>query len=198
MYLLKRTTTAIAGVLLLTFSLGASAQWELDNARSTVNFISVKNSRIGETHSFTSLVGYIGADGKVQLGVDLDSVETMIPIRNERLRELLFDTARFPAANITSQVQPEMLAAVAEGGVVTTDISVNLSLHDHTVALDIPVVVIADSSGVLRVLSSQPVILDVKQFGLVDGVTALREIAGLKSISTAVPVSIYLVFVPAT
>jgi hypothetical protein len=59
-------------------------------------------------------------------------------------------------------------------------------------------VVTADSSGTLRVLSSRPVILDAKQFGLVDGVTALREIAGLKSISTAVPVSIYLVFVPAT
>ena len=198
MYLLKRTTAAIAGVLLFTFSLGAAAQWELDNARSTVNFISVKNSRIGETHSFTSLVGYIGADGKVQLGVDLDSVETLIPVRNERLRELLFDTARCPAANITSQVQPEILAAVVEGGVVITDISVNLSLHDHTLALDIPVVVTADSGGTLRVLSSRPVILDVKQFGLVDGVTALREIAGLKSISTAVPVSIYLVFVPAT
>ncbi|MFT6957520.1 MAG: polyisoprenoid-binding protein YceI [Halieaceae bacterium] len=198
MYLLKLITTAITAGILFTVSLAASAQWDLDNSRSTVNFISVKNSRIGEAHSFTSLVGYIGADGKVQLGVDLDSVETMIPIRNERLRELLFDTVRFPAASITSQVQPEMLAAVAEGGVVTTDISVNLSLHDHTVVLDIPVVVIVDGSGTLRVLSSQPVILDAKQFGLVDGVTALREIAGLKSISTAVPVSIYLVFVPAT
>ncbi len=198
MKLVPPILSTLLGAVLLLVSQGSLAQWELDNERSSVSFISVKNSRIGETHEFTSLVGYIGADGKVQLGVDLDSVETLIPIRNERMRELLFETSRFPAANITSQVQPDILVAVSEEGVVTTEIAVDLSLHGQTVPLTIPVVVVTDSAGTLRVFSAQPVVVDAKQFDLVDGIDALREIAGLKSISTAVPVSINLVFTPAS
>ncbi|MEP1471447.1 MAG: YceI family protein [Halieaceae bacterium] len=182
---------------LLTLSGAALAQWELDNDRSAVNFISVKNSAIAETHSFTSLVGFIGADGKVQLGIDLDSVETLIPIRNERMRELLFETARFPAANLNTQVAPGILQAATEGGVVTTDIPVKLSLHDKEIELAVPVVVVGESGGLLRVLSSRPVILNAADFGLDKGVQALQEIAGLDAISTAIPVSIHLVFIPA-
>ena len=192
-----RILRVVLAVTLISLSAAASAQWELDNDRSSINFISVKNSAIAETHSFTALVGFIGADGKVQLGVDLDSVETMIPIRNERMRELLFDTARFPAANINTQVEPGILQAAAEGGVVTTDIPVKLSLHDREVELSVPVVVIGESGGLLRVLSARPVILDVGDFGLETGVQALREIAGLSAISTAIPVSVHLVFIPA-
>lgn len=192
-----RMLRVLLALTLVILSRAAFAQWELDNERSAVNFISVKNSAIAETHSFTSLVGFIGADGKVQLGIDLDSVETLIPIRNERMRELLFETARFPAANINAQVAPGILQAAAEGGVVTTDIPVTLSLHDREVELAVPVVVVGESGGLLRVLSSRPVILSAADFGLESGVQALREIAGLDAISTAVPVSIHLVFIPA-
>ncbi len=184
-------------VLLSIWSLSVSAQWELDNDRSEVNFISVKNAAIAETHTFTSLVGFIGAQGKVQLGIDLDSVETLIPIRNERMRELLFETARFPAANINAQIEPAILQAVAEGGVVTTDVEVQLSLHDRQIDVSVPVVVVGESGGQLRVLSARPVVVNAADFDLEKGVAALREIAGLTSISTAVPVSLHLVFTPA-
>ena len=60
-----------------------------------------------------------------------------------------------------------------------------------------PVVVIGESGGQLRVLSARPVILNVGDFGLEKGVEALREIAGLSAISTAIPVSVQLVFMPA-
>ena len=188
--------TVLAGRL-SAWSLAAAAQWELDNDRSEVNFISVKNSAIAESHTFTSLVGFIGADGKVQLGIDLDSVETLIPIRNERMRELLFETTRFPAANINAQVEPAILQAAAEGGVVTTDIEVALALHDKQIDLTVPVVVVGEEGGQLRVLSARPVIVNAGDFDLDKGVSALREIAGLTSISTAVPVSLHLVFTPA-
>lgn len=193
MHMLRSTLV----VLLSIWSLSASAQWELDNDRSEVNFISVKNAAIAETHTFTSLVGFIGAQGKVQLGIDLDSVETLIPIRNERMRELLFETARFPAANINAQIEPAILQAVAEGGVVTTDVEVQLSLHDRQIEVSVPVVVVGESGGQLRVLSARPVIVNAADFDLEKGVAALREIAGLTSISTAVPVSLHLVFTPA-
>jgi polyisoprenoid-binding protein YceI len=187
----------LMALTLLLAAGAARAQWELDNDKSTVNFVSIKNDTVAEIHSFTSLVGYIGADGRVQLGIDLDSVETLIPIRNERMRELLFDTARFPAAKISAQVDPVILTATADGGAVTADLPITLSLHGIEQTLTAPVVVVREGDNRLRVLTSRPVLVNAVDFGLDSGITALREIAGLKAISVAVPVTLQLVFIPA-
>lgn len=183
---------------LMAWTIPTMAQWELDTDRSALNFVSIKNNSIAETHVFNSMVGFVGEDGRVQLAIDLDSVETLIPIRNERMRELLFQTALFPTANVTAQVAPEVLAAIAEGGFVTTDITVTLSLHGAERELSVPVMVNGEEDGLLRVFTRRPVIVGAADFGLEGGVTALREIAGLNSISTAVPVTLHLVFTPAS
>jgi polyisoprenoid-binding protein YceI len=171
----------------------AAAQWELDSESSSINFISVKNSAIAETHSFASLVGYIGKSGNVQVSIDLNSVETLIPIRNERVRKLLFETADFPNATVAANVDPAVLAAVTEGGTVSTEIPVKLGLHGMEQKLTVAVTVFSDG-GSLRVMSSRPLILSASDFGLAGGIEALREVAGLTSISTAVPVTLNLHF----
>jgi|TARA_R100000005_G_scaffold91075_1_gene63084 polyisoprenoid-binding protein YceI len=188
------------GLLVAAMLLGsalAQAQWELDNSRSSLDFLSIKNDAIAESHHFTSLVGFVSAEGQVQVGVDLDSVETLIPIRNERMRELLFKTAQFPAANIAANVSPEVLAIVTDGGVVSTDIEVLLTLHGTEAKLSVPVLVTGTEGGLLRVLSARPVVVNAETFGLADGVRALQSVAGLNAISTAVPVTFNLVFAPA-
>ena len=173
------------------------AQWEIDNEKSSVNFVSIKNDSKAEIHSFSSLVGYIGAEGNVQLSIDLNSVETLVPIRNERMREMFFEVVKFPTAKITAQVEPVILAEAAKGGVVSADLPVTLSLHGYEQTLTVPVVVMGEEDGRMRVFTARPVIISAADFGLEGGVTALREIAGLKSISSAVPVTLQLVFVPA-
>ena len=188
------------GLLVAAMLLGsalAQAQWELDNSRSSLDFLSIKNDAIAESHHFTSLVGFVSAEGQVQVGIDLDSVETLIPIRNERMRELLFKTAQFPAANIAANVSPEVLAIVTDGGVVTTDIEVLLTLHGTEAKLSVPVLVTGTEGGLLRVISARPVVVNAETFGLADGVRALQSVAGLSAISTAVPVTFNLVFAPA-
>lgn len=175
----------------------ASAQWELDSDKSSINFISIKNDTIGEMHSFESLVGFVAKDGGVQVGIDLDSVQTLIDIRNERMRKMLFETAKFPTANVTAVVPPDVLAAASEGGTVSADISAILSLHGKESSFTIPVVIIGDDSGLLRVFTARPVLLNAGDFGLEKGVEALRNIAGLRAISNAVPVTMHLVFNPA-
>ena len=60
-------------VLLIPFG-SAWADWELDSTQSAINFISIKNDSVGEVHSFTSLAGSIGATGKVQIVINLNSV----------------------------------------------------------------------------------------------------------------------------
>ncbi len=181
---------------LALFSATAFAQWELDNEHSSINFISIKNSAVAESHQFESLVGYVGRDGAVQLGINLDSVQTLIDIRNERMRESLFETDKFPAANVTATVDPAVLQAAVEGGTVSTEVAFQLSLHGQKKTLRAPLVAVGEAGGVLRVFSARPLVINAADFGLEGGVQALQKIAGLNAISTAVPVSLHLVFRP--
>ena len=91
----------LAGLLVASTAM-AWADWEIDNSSSKINFVSVKNDSIGEMHSFDSLEGYINVAGNAQLTVNLESVETLIEVRNERMRELLFETVQFPVATISA------------------------------------------------------------------------------------------------
>jgi polyisoprenoid-binding protein YceI len=142
-------------------------------------------------------VGFIGAAGNVQMTINLDSVETLIAVRNERMRELLFETVKYPSAQLTAQVKPAVLAEAAKGGVVTAELPVTLSLHGMKKTLTIAVVVVGEGDGSLRVLTARPVLINAADFGLENGVAALQKIAGLRAISNAVPVTLQLLFVQA-
>ena len=181
-------------VALLMHGSAALAQWELDGSRSAVNFISIKNGAVAEIHSFASLVGYIGRDGQAQLSINLDSVETLIEVRNERMREMLFKTVQFPAATVSASVAPDLLAAVVAGGAANTDLALDLNLHGMEKSMSVPVVLVADAGGDLQVFTAQPVIINAADFGLAGGISALQAVAGLDAISTAVPVTVHLVF----
>jgi len=194
---LRKLTHRLLAVLLLTPCGAAWAQWELDSEHSAVNFVSIKNDAVGEVHGFGSLVGYIGADGAAQLTIDLGSVQTQIDIRDERMRELLFETVKFPSASITARADPALLAAAAEGATLTAEVPVTLSLHGREQTLNAPLVLVGEKGGALRVFSARPLLVNAADFGLEAGVEALRAVAGLKTISGAVPVTLHLTFTPA-
>ena len=190
----NRLARILVIVALLVPTGAAWAQWELDGTKSAVNFISIKNDSVAETHSFTSLVGYIGEDGTVQLSIGLDSVETPIEVRNDRMREMLFETVKFPAATVSATVAPDMLAAVAGGGTVTTELALKLELHGVEKSITVPVVVVGERAGHIQVFTPSPVIINAADFNLAAGVAALQSVAGLNAISAAVPVTVHLVF----
>lgn len=173
----------------------ARADWELDNTSSTINFVSVKNGSVGEVHSFASLVGFVGAEGNAQLTVNLESVQTLIEIRDQRMREMLFETAKFPVATVTAQLDTSVLAMAAEGGIVTTELPVTLSLHGKEKQLSAKLVIVGEGGDRLVVFSAAPILVNAADFDLTAGVAALQQVAGLQAISTAVPVTLQLQFV---
>jgi polyisoprenoid-binding protein YceI len=194
---LQKFNCLILAVFLLSPCGAALADWELDNTKSAVNFVSIKNDSVGEVHTFTSLAGFIGAAGNVQMTINLDSVETQIAIRNERMRELLFETVKFPSAQLSATVEPAVLAEASKGGVITAEVPVTLSLHGKDKTLTVSVVVVGGADGSMRVFTPRPVLVNAADFGLERGVTALQQVAGLKAISLAVPVTLQLLFVKA-
>jgi hypothetical protein len=192
-----RLNRYLACLCLALAPVAASAQWELDGGSSSLTFITTKNASVAETHTFGDMVGFISPDGRAQVGIDLDSVETAIPIRNKRMRELLFETVQFPTANITAEVAAEVLAAVSEGGRELIDLPITVAMHGAESQYSVPALVTGHDDGGIEVITLQPIIVNAADFNLGKGVAALQEVAGLASISTAVPVSAHLLFTPA-
>ena len=171
-----------------------SADWTLVNDHSRLSFVSTKAGTVAEVHHFRQLEGWLGDDGRLRIAIDLASVETAIPIRNERMQELLFNTAEFPTATISAQVDLAPLRALAIGAQTELVAEAELSVLNQATTLTVQVALARLDADTLLVASAQPLVVDANQLGLGAGVEKLREIAGLPSISPAVPVSFRLTF----
>ncbi|MEO0438237.1 MAG: YceI family protein [Pseudomonadota bacterium] len=185
----------LAPFFLLIGSAAATAGWELDSERSSVQFLSVKNAMIAELHHFKSLTGGVNDEGAAQIVIDLDSVETLIPIRNERLRKMLFETIQFPAATLQVDV-PDTLTGLAAGETAQLALPVTVEFHGKSKSYDAQLQATKLADGSLEVSVLEPLVVYADDFELAEGILALKEIAGLTSISTAVPVTARLRFNP--
>ena len=183
---------AVGSMALVSFSAQA-ASWALDEGASNVHFVTVKNAVIAETHEFLEVSGAVAAD-EAAVTIALGSVETLIPIRNERMREMLFEVASYPDATLTAPVAQATLEALAPGESVEQRLSGALSLKGSTLPLELSVRVSRQGPDAVRVESLGPVMVSAEQLGLATGVEALRAIAGLNSITPMVPVSFSLLF----
>jgi polyisoprenoid-binding protein YceI len=171
----------------------AQADWQVGPG-SLVQFVSIKNNTIGEVSHFETLAGTVTDAGEVEVRVALDSVETNIGIRNERMKKMLFEVGLYPEAVITAQLDAEAVAAMSDGGV--TNVALLIDLHGQTVTKDALLNVAVTDQGVTAT-TTQPILLTASEFGLEGGVAALQEVAGLNAISRVVPVTVALLLVPA-
>jgi polyisoprenoid-binding protein YceI len=171
----------------------ANAHWSLVNDTSSLSFVTVKAEHVAEAHTFDVLSGTIGDAGEVEINIELASVNTMIEIRNERMQAMLFETNMFPDATITATVDLEAITAMDAGASSSIQLDFELSLHGTTMALSADVMLTRLEHGVVAT-TLKPIIVAADSFGLVAGVEALREVAGLSSISRSVPVSFTVVF----
>ena len=188
--LIQSATLVLVSALLPNL---ASAHWSLDNDGSTLSFVTVKADHVAEAHTFDMLSGTIDDDGSVAVTVELASVNTLIPIRNERMQAMLFETNLFPQATISADVDLDTITAMASGSSETQQLNFSLSMRDVTRSYTAEVLVTRVGDGVIAT-TLKPVIVTAESYGLVSGVEALREIAGLPSISQAVPVSFTIKF----
>ncbi len=176
----------------------ALSDWTMDPERSHLAFMSIKAKDVGEVHSFTEMTGTIADDGSVSVSMMLDSVETLIPIRNERMREFLFVTTDYKDATLTAKVDPALITAMKPGDIAQITAEGNLSMHGATQPMTLNMQAAKVADGTVMVASTKPLVIDAAKFGMSDGVEKLREIAGLDSISNAVPVTFAMTFVQTT
>jgi len=170
----------------------ASADWTLDADTASVHFISTKNSNIAETHTFNKIEGSLkGVD--LSVSIPLSSVNTMIPIRDERMKTMLFDLANHPTANFSAKVD-ETLTAMSVGESTLADVNGQLTISGVSVPTSFHVRVSRLSENEVNVATVKPAVLTAGNFELSGGIEALREIAMLQVISEAVPLTFNVTF----
>jgi hypothetical protein len=197
MKLSKKITSSLLLPLLLSTAFVSSkafADWTLNNDKSTLSFVSVKSSAIAEVHYFKQLSGSVDKSGKASVEVDLASPETMIPIRNDRLQSMLFQTELYSKAVVMANIDFAQLSKLAIGESFTQKQTVVLDLHGNKNELATELQITKLVNDAINVSSIKPIVLNAADFKLVEGINALRDIAGLPSITTQVPVTFNLVF----
>ncbi|MDH5357050.1 MAG: YceI family protein [Gammaproteobacteria bacterium] len=178
----------------LTPLVAGANDWIVVPEQSQLNFISVKKSNVAEVHQFKSVSGQWDSKGELIVDIDLATVETGIEIRNQRMRELLFDVSQFSKATLKSFIDVQVIDELTISETVSLIVTAQLSLHGQIRPVELTVRVTKLSSDKILVISDKPTILNVADFDLIAGVEQLREVAKLPSISHAVPVSFYLTF----
>ena len=180
--------------ILLTSSQSGFAAWTLNQDDSALYYITSKAAAVSELNSFTELSGSINDAGNGTLAISLSSVDTAVDIRNERMRDIVFQVANYPIASISVQADGAMLAGMSAGETVQATFDAVIELHGIQQNMPVELAVNKQESGGLLVVLAKPLIINAASFGLAESVEQLREIAGLPSINNNVVVDFTLQF----
>ncbi|CAB0150177.1 hypothetical protein PSI9734_00743 [Pseudidiomarina piscicola] len=182
--------------LLLTFGSLSPVRadtWQLDPEQSNLNFVSVKNDFTAETHTFNQLNGELKGE-KLRISIPVASLDTSIAIRNERMLEHLFSANEFATVSATADVPATIYRAASATVSVPAVIPLTVTIAGQTAQLDANVQITRLSTDRLRATTTQPLLINSRQFQLAEGINKLREIAGLERIDYVIPVTFSVQF----
>ncbi|WP_136474740.1 YceI family protein [Pseudomonas sp. DG56-2] len=180
--------------LLAAVSLSANANWHLDGESSRLSFISSKNGDTAEVHRFLVLHGKVDRKGAAELMIEMDSNNSGVPLRDERMRKDLFDYARFPEAKVRAQIDLRPINDLANGAQVELRMPLTVELHGKEHSYNALLLATRLDERRFQVVTLEPLMLRAEDFDLLPGVETLRKLAGLTSISPSVPVNAVLIF----
>jgi polyisoprenoid-binding protein YceI len=186
-------TMRVIALLSFFFASLTCADWQIESDSSSLHFMSVKNSAFAEMHSFDQVMGSIKGT-HLSISIPLGSVNTLIPIRNERMLNMLFNAEANPNATFMATLKQDF-TALKEGESTLADIAGQLTISGATAGTTFSVRVTKTSEGALNAVTVKPTVLNAASFKLADGVEALRNIAMLQTISPVVPVTFDVTFV---
>lgn len=180
--------------LLAFITLPAHASWYLDNESSRLSFITSKNGDVSEVHRFLVLRGTVDDKGLARLRIEMDSVSSGIPLRDERMRKELFDVASFPEATVSGQIDLVPITDLANGAQVELRLPLTVKLNGKAHSYNAQLLATRLDERRFQVVTLEPLVLRAEHFDLAPGLTRLRDLAGLKSINLSVPVGAVLIF----
>ncbi len=181
-------------LLLISVSYSASAEWVLNNAESTLNFISIKKLTVGEVHTFKSLEGSLNDNGDVTVDVSLSSVDTKISIRDDRMKKVLFEVAKFSKATVSTKVDIKRINSLKAGESFLQNLPLELSIHGQQNKVDAELRITALAGNKILATTVKPIIIKMGDYKLEKGIELLKALAKLSSISMVAPVTVSFIF----
>ncbi|WP_299948961.1 YceI family protein [uncultured Ruegeria sp.] len=169
-----------------------AADWTLNPDTSHLAYGTVKIDDVGEVNSFTSLSGHVSDDGKVEIDIDLSSVETNIDIRNERMIEYVFRKAA--TATLTAEIDMDEVSKLEVGASTTIEVDATLSLVGTDVNFYTDMFILRLSESSVMVSTNDMVFISTEDADVSTGVDKLMELAQLPNITRTVPVTARLMF----
>ena len=174
----------------------AFAGWTLNSDNSSLFYVTSKAGAVSEVNSFSSLSGSIADNGQASVEINLGSVDTAIDIRNERMREIVFQVATYPMATVSLSTDPRLINSLLPGENILRSHEIAVDLHGNEQTLSIEVSMTRLLGGGLQVALAKPLLVNAAVFGLDSAVEELREIAGLPGINHNIVVDFTLQFDP--
>lgn len=181
-------------VATMLLSAPTMADWNLEAADSKVHFVSVKKDTIGEVHHFSDLNGVIMDSGHFVVNIPLATVDTQIDIRDDRMKQFLFEITKFPQATISGEVDPKVLRGLKTAEPVVLEVTLSINLHGQVVEKKAVLQAIKLDRKRILVNSTAPILIDAAEFSLAAGIIKLQELAGLPNIAQSIPVTVNLLF----
>lgn len=174
-----------------------SLNWQINLPASSLTFNTTKSGAAGvggitETMRFKSFSGGMDSKGRLQLNIDLASIDSGISIRDERMQTLFWNVVSQPRVTFSATLKKDDLQKINAGKEsVTVAVEGLLSMAGQTkpVKTELQVTPVHNK---LMVSTRQAIVINANDFGLNAGAEALRAIAGLSFVSTSAPVSFQL------
>ncbi|MCP2022953.1 UNVERIFIED_ORG: hypothetical protein J2Y76_003868 [Pseudomonas reinekei] len=191
----KRSTLQTLAFLLLTgAAVSARADWYLDGESSRLSFVSTKNANVSEVQRFLVLHGKVDPQGLAQVEVELESINSGIPLRDERMRKELFQVDRFPDALITTKIDLRPINDLAPGAQLELRLPLMVDLHGKQHEYQAELLATRLDDRRFQVVTLEPLVVNAEDFDLAPGLETLRKMAGLSAINLSVPVGAVLIF----
>ncbi|MDO8345622.1 MAG: DUF1592 domain-containing protein [Cellvibrio sp.] len=165
-----------------------SARWLLNDTKSVLNFVSVKNTDVAETFTFSQLQGTVSSTGQATMTIPLASILTGVAIRDTRMQSMLFESSYLPNLHVTTQLDLSTIDAMAAGSTSTLSLSGSLILHGVIKPLVFDALVIKHANNSVSFSPRKPIIINSTDFDLNAGIELLRMTAGATTIGEKVPV----------
>ncbi|TWD40953.1 polyisoprenoid-binding protein YceI [Vibrio crassostreae] len=180
------------GILLLLISnvSFSSDNYTLDSKLSSVSFATIKNQFVIEPATINTLSGMLDNNGQFDIHVNLNGIDTGIPIRNMRLNDLFFETGKQSPVKVEGNIDWNSLTE----GSHKESLYAKVTLFGKTKLVKFPVVIL-NAGNTIMVSSSAPVIISASDFGIPSkNLIALADTVGGIKISDRVPLTLNLTF----
>jgi OOP family OmpA-OmpF porin len=170
--------------------------WVLNPAQSHVYMQTEKLDAVIERHQFKTVEGHVSKDGDAGVKIDLGTLDTGIDLRNVRMRFVLFETFKYPYAEITTRLDKSKLQflSAARAPVKGFPLTLNVNMHGLVKEIKTEVWITRVNDSTVSVSTVSPIVVSAETFGFTKNIAKLADAMGGIRIVPSASITFDLVF----